>query len=546
MASVDEYEGSALLRNPVLTKGTAFTDEERRAKRVTGLLPPAPETMEDQVTRVKWQLSQFSKSIDKYTFLTTLSATNIRLFHKVLYENLEELLPIVYTPTVGEGCVKFNRLFLKPAGLYLSAFRHRGRFREILDNWPSPEVDILVVTDGGRILGLGDLGTNGMGISCGKIALYVTGAGFDPDRAMPVCLDCGTDNVSLREDPLYLGDRKARLHGAEHLAVVEEFCMAIKSKWPNCLIQFEDFKTEAAFEILDSLRDKAFCFNDDIQGTAAVVAAGFLNGMKVQNSKMDEVRVVFCGAGSSACGVAHMLASILETEGGVSKEAAYKGIYLVDTKGLITSTRTDVLAAHKRPFARADGVPNMKDLVEIVRYVRPHALFGLTGGGQKFTKEVVEEICRHCDRPLIFPLSNPTSQAEVSARDAIEWSHGSCLFASGSPFDPVVYENKTFVPGQANNAFIFPGVGFGAVAIKATKVNDEMLITAAKQLASTVTNEDLEQGRLYPAIKNLRTISVSIANEVAKTAVATGAAKPEKPLKTSTSLILSKVAHTEY
>eukprot|EP00210_Caulerpa_lentillifera_P007505 g7171.t1 len=546
MNSCEESGGSPLLWNPVLTKGTAFTEEERRSKGLSGLLPPTSESMEDQVKRVKWQICQLPNDLEKYSFLTVLSATNQRLYYKVLFENLAELLPVVYTPTVGEGCQKFSRLYLKPAGMYFSAFRHRGQFREMLDNWPANDVDIIVVTDGGRILGLGDLGINGMGISCGKIALYIAAAGFHPERAMPVCLDCGTDNLELRDDAFYLGERKPRIHGAEHLAVVEEFCLAVKSKWPNCLIQFEDFKTEPAFEILQSLRDRVLCFNDDIQGTAAVVSAGFLNGIRIQKTSMNEVRVVFVGAGSSACGVAHMLAGMLQSEGGLSKEAAYGAIYLVDTKGLITNTRTDVLPEHKRPFVRTDGVPDLIDLVEIIHHIRPHALFGLTGGGQKFTKEVVEELCTHCDRPLIFPLSNPTSQAEVSAIDAYEWSRGMCLFAAGSPFEPVEYGGRTFVPGQANNVFIFPGLGFGAVAIKASKVNDEMLKASAKQLASSVTVDELEQGKLYPDVKTLRTVSIGVAKEVARTAVATSVAVLERPIRNYATFIISKLANTDY
>lgn len=546
MASCEEKGGFPLLSNPVLTKGTAYTDPERRDKGLAGLLPPTPESMSDQARRVIWQLHQLPTNLEKYSFLTVLSATNQRLFHKVLFDNLEELLPIVYTPTVGEGCRNFSRIFVKPSGMYFSAFRHKGHFREMLENWPMKEVDIIVVTDGGRILGLGDLGINGMGISCGKISLYITGAGFHPEQAMPVCLDCGTDNLELREDEFYLGERKPRLVGEQHFAIVEEFCQAVRSKWPNCLIQFEDFKTEDAFLILERLRNEVFCFNDDIQGTAAVVAAGFLNGIRVQRINMNEAKVLFVGAGSSACGVAHMLASILQTEGNLTREEAYNAIYLVDTRGLITSTRPDELAVHKRPFARTDIFQELKDLVEIVKLVKPTALFGLTGGGQKFHQEVIEEICKYCNRPLIFPLSNPTSQAEISANDAFEWSQGTCLFASGSPFEPVLYNGRTFVPGQANNVFIFPGLGFGAVAVKASKVNDEMLLAAAKELAGKVTREELDQGRLFPEVKDLRQISVGVAREVAKAAVRSGAAIPERPIKNYAALVIGKLADAEY
>lgn len=338
--------------NPILNKGTAFTLAQRESKRLEGLLPPKVESMDQQAKRVVWQLHNLSQPLEKYALLLELGATNQRLFYKVLLDNLVELLPIVYTPTVGEGCLNFHRVFMNPSGMYFSAFQHRGRFRELLENWSSKEVDIIVVTDGGRILGLGDLGANGMGISIGKIALYVTGAGFNPERAMPVLLDCGTNNEELLDDEFYLGEKQRRLTGSEHLAVVREFCHAVQDKWPHCLIQFEDFQTPDAFAILESLRDEVLCFNDDIQGTAAVVSAGFINGMKVQKTELKDVRVVFYGAGSSAVGVAHMLASLIQSEGGVDKDEAYKAIYLVDTRGLITNTREGDLAAHKQPFAR--------------------------------------------------------------------------------------------------------------------------------------------------------------------------------------------------
>ena len=354
LSSCEEYGGAPLLCNPMLNRGTAFTSDGRRGKNIEGLLPTRVESMDVQVKRVMWQLNDLERPIDKYTLLLKLSGTNQHLFYKVLMDNLVELLPIVYTPTVGEGCTKFNRLFHQASGMYFSAFQHRGRFRELLDNWPSKEVDIIVVTDGGRILGLGDLGTNGMGISIGKISLYVAGAGFNPERAMPVCLDCGTDNETLRNDELYLGENRPRLKGEEHMEVVREFCMAVKDKWPHCLVQFEDFQTTDAFTILDQLRDELLCFNDDIQGTAAVVSAGFINGLKVQGTNFKDVRIVFYGAGSSAVGVATMLASLIQTEGGLSKDDAFKAIYLVDTRGLITNSREGDLPAHKQPFARSD------------------------------------------------------------------------------------------------------------------------------------------------------------------------------------------------
>lgn len=528
MLACDENGSAPLIWNPVLNKGTRFGQTERMLKRLLGLLPPVVESLELQAERVMYQLREAERPIGKYVILNDLATANLSLFYKVLVDNLVELLPIVYTPTVGEGCMKYGRVFRSPLGMYFSGFDDKGRFREMLDNWYSDEVDIIVVTDGGRILGLGDLGTNGMGISVGKISLYVAGAGFHPERALPVALDCGTDRKEMLEDKFYLGKKEPRLRGDEHMAVVEEFCMAVKDKWPNCLVQFEDFQTDRAFAILEKMRDRLLCFNDDIQGTGAVVLTGFINGMRVQKTNLKDARVVFYGAGSSACGVAGMIAKLIQVEAKVSKEEAFKAVYLVDSKGLITNTRGDKLAPHKEPFARTDGTPDMKSLVDIIAYAKPHALFGLSGAGPSFDKAVIEEVCKYCEKPLIFPLSNPTSKAEITAENAIHWSQGKAIFAAGSPFPPVEYDGKVIKPGQANNVFIFPGVGFGAVNVKATKVTDEMLVAASKALAKCVFPEELERGQIYPEIQDLRKICVKIAAEVGKCAVEQGVGRLEK------------------
>eukprot|EP00884_Botryococcus_braunii_P013926 jgi/Botrbrau1/22534/Bobra.114_2s0058.1 len=376
--------------------------------RMEGLLPPVHETIEHQAQRVMNQLHEDCPTpLSKYELLSQLAATNNRLLYYVLIHNLEELAPIVYTPTVGEACQKFDRIYRNALGMYFDAFNQRGRFRRILNNWPSHNVQIIVVSDGGRILGLGDLGTNGMGIPIGKIELYVAGGGFHPEHSMPCILDMGTNREVLLNDPFYLGNKKQRLEGDEHLAVVEEFCLAVKDKWPNCLVQFEDFQTDRAFAILDHLRDKLLCFNDDIQGTGAIVTTGFINGMKAQGTPLEDARIVFFGAGSSAVGVALTIASLLVKECGVTKEEALKALYMVDTKGLVTMTRGDKLAEHKLAVARKDDIPNMKDLKEIVAYVKPHALIGLSGFGPAFDQETIEELCKYHDSPLIFPALQP-------------------------------------------------------------------------------------------------------------------------------------------
>mmetsp|Transcript_1649 Transcript_1649/g.2364 ORF Transcript_1649/g.2364 Transcript_1649/m.2364 type:complete len:553 (-) Transcript_1649:1118-2776(-) len=515
--------------NPTLNKGTAFTMRERKEHSLRGLFPPSVEALSLQAERVMKQIREESgPDLDKYSILQQLSVTNQTLFYKVLCDNVVELLPIVYTPTVGAACINFDRIYRASIGMYFSAELDKGEFRDILDNWPHPEVKIIVITDGGRILGLGDLGTNGMGISIGKISLYVAGAGFHPKHSLPVCLDVGTNRKELLEDRFYLGSKTPRLQGEEHMEVVEEFCMAVKDKWPHCLIQFEDFKTDRAFAILERMRDKVLCFNDDIQGTGSVVLAGFINGMKAQKADLKHSKVVFYGAGSSACGVAGMIVELLQSEG-LSRKEALKAIYMVDTKGLITNTRGDKLAPHKVPFARTDGAPDMKELCAIIEYVKPYALFGLSGGGTAFDKPIVRKLCDGCDRPLIFPLSNPTSKAEITATDAYTFSDGKCIFAAGSPFDPVEYNGRTYYPGQGNNVFIFPGVGFGAVLAKAKKIPDTFFIEAAKELADFVTTEEINAGKIYPSLKDLRNISLNIAVRVVNTAFDMDLAEIERP-----------------
>ncbi|KAK9812749.1 hypothetical protein WJX72_002964 [[Myrmecia] bisecta] len=526
-----EEEGSApVIWIPVLNKGTSFTLEERKEKRLEGLLPPAVESLQLQADRVLLQLKEDCDTpLQQYELLAQVAASNETLFYKVLIDNITMLAPVVYTPTVGEACQKFDRIYRQALGMYFDHVHYKGRFRQLLDHWPSHNVQIIVVTDGGRILGLGDLGTNGMGIPIGKISLYVSGGGFHPEHSLPAQLDCGTDNEELLKDRFYLGNKVPRLKGEAHMAVVDEFVMAVKDKWPDCLIQFEDFQTDQAFKILEAYRDKVLCFNDDIQGTGAVVTSGFINGMKAQGTPIAEARVVFYGAGSSAVGVASMIALLLQQEGGTSKEEAFKNIYMVDSKGLVTTSRGDELPEHKQVVARRDDVPNIKDLKEIIAHVKPHALIGLTGAGPSFDKDVVEEMCKHVERPLIFPLSNPTSKAEITAEHAYEWSGGKAIFASGSPFDPYKYQGKVLEPGQANNVFIFPGVGFGAVMVKSRTIQDEMLIAAAKGLADYVSPEDIKKGKIYPDLGELRDISAVVATAVGEEAFRLGLAGIPKP-----------------
>ncbi|CAL5222208.1 g4539 [Coccomyxa viridis] len=527
---VEEHGAAPIVWIPFLNRGTNFTPEERRRKRLEGLVPPAVEPIELQAERVMLQLhDECPNSLAKYELLAQLAATNVSLLYYVLIHNLEQLAPIVYTPTVGEACQKFDRIFRQSLGMYFDCFNQRGRFREIMDNWFSHSVQIIVVTDGGRILGLGDLGTNGMGIPVGKIQLYVGVGGFHPEHSLPAQLDVGTCNEELLKDKFYLGNKKKRLDGKEHMAAVEEFCMAAKNKWPNVLIQFEDFPTDKAFDILDRMRDKVLCFNDDIQGTGAVTTAGFINGMKAQHTPLKDARIVFYGAGSSAVGVATMIAQLISKETGMPFDEAKKHIYMMDSKGLITTKRGDKLPEHKKLMAHGDDVPVLKDLKDVIAHVKPHALIGLTGAGPAFKKEDIEEMLKYCDKPLIFPLSNPSSKAEITAEKAYEYAHGKCVYASGSPEEPVKVNGKTVKVGQCNNFWIFPGVGFGAVMSKSKKVTDEMFLAAARALADFVTPEQIEQGQLYPEAKDLRKVAATVATAVADEAIKQGVARIKRP-----------------
>ena len=525
-----EAFSSPIAPHPIPSRtGTNFSEEERREKNLEGLLPPVIESLDDQAARLMRQLrSESLTDLQRNNVMKQIMATHTTLFYKVLVENIEELAPIVYTPTIGEACQRWSAMFREPLGMYVSAFRHRGRMHEVLGNWPNKNVQIIVVTDGSRILGLGDLGTNGIGISIGKIALYVAAVGFHPEHSLPVVLDLGCNRKELREDALYLGERRPRLEGDEYHAAVDEFCEAVRRRWPNALLQFEDFETSKAFSILDRQRERLLCFNDDIQGTGAVVTSGFVNGMKAQGTDLRDARVVFYGAGSSAVGVAKSIVTFMQQRAGISEEEAKRGIYMVDSKGLITNSRGDARPDHKRAMARSDDVPNLKDLREIIDYVKPHALIGLSAAGPVWTEPVIRALCRHCASPLVFPLSNPTSNAEISAEDAYEWSDGRCIFAAGSPFKPVEYEGTWFTPGQANNVFVFPGIGFGATMAKARLVNDEMFVAAADGLARAVTDAQLAKKQLYPAINNLRAVSLDVAVAVAKAAWDSGVSALEE------------------
>ena len=521
----NQPRGVAVLRNPWLNRGSVFTEEERDRLGLSGLLPPRVSTFADQVSRLKEVIDSEAAPINKYLTLESVHASDEALYFQLVMENVEEYMPLIYTPTVGEACQKFSHIFRYARGLYISS-EDRGRVRELVANVPNHDVDIIVVTDGQRILGLGDLGVNGMGIPVGKLALYTACAGVNPQRALPVTLDVGTNNEEFLKDPLYMGLRQHRVTGPEYMALVEEFITAVRERWPNVLIQFEDFQNTNAFALLDAWRDRVTCFNDDIQGTAAVVVTGLYTAVRALKQKLSDQRILFLGAGAAATGIAHLIADAM-AEDGIDRNEALKRIALFDSKGLVSSTRGDKLAPNKVPFAQA--YEHTTDFAQAIRQLKPTCIIGVSAQGGAFTEDVVKAMCEVNARPMIFALSNPTSKAECTAKQAYTWSEGKCLFACGSPFAPVAVGNKTFVPRQGNNSYVFPGIGFGCIFVRAKTIPNQIFLTAAKTLANLVSESDLANGSLYPPLSQVRELSAHIAVAVADYCFKNGLAQVERP-----------------
>jgi malate dehydrogenase (oxaloacetate-decarboxylating)(NADP+) len=516
--------GTALLRDPTLNKGTAFSDAEREMLGLRGLLPPHISTQEEQVTRVLENFRRLQTPLAKYIMLESLQDRNEALFYRVVLENPDEMMPIIYTPTVGLACQQFGHIYRRPRGLYVSA-ADRGRIQQVLSNWPYREAAIIVVTDGERILGLGDLGANGMGIPIGKLALYTACAGVHPRRCLPVMLDVGTNNETLLADPLYVGTRRKRLAGAEFDELVEEFIEATQAVFPGVLVQFEDFANHNAFRLLSRYRDRICSFNDDIQGTASVTVAGIFSALRVTKKKMSEQTFLCLGAGEAATGISDLLVAAMRADG-LSEAQARARCWLVDSKGLVVAERKE-LAEHKKPYAHPHAP--VSDFIGAVKAVKPTAIVGVSAMPNTFTREVVETMTQLNERPIVFALSNPTSRAECTAEQAYQWSGGKALFASGSPFDPITYNGKRYVPRQGNNSYIFPGVGLGVTAVAASRVTDDMFMAAARALAETVTTTDLDQGSLYPPLQAIRSASLQVAVAVAEIAFRDGLAGVDRP-----------------
>jgi malate dehydrogenase (oxaloacetate-decarboxylating)(NADP+) len=520
----DQPRGQALLHDPRRNKGTAFTEAERRAYGLEGLLPPAVSTMEWQVARRHAEIAALSDDLQKYLVLSDLQARNERLFYAVLMSNPAEYMPLVYTPTVGEACQKFAHVFRSPRGMYLP-ITARGRLREVLGNWPEKDVRFIVVTDGERILGLGDLGAGGMGIPIGKLSLYTACAGVPPQHCLPVLLDVGTNNHELLEDPLYFGLRQPRARGEEYTAFVDEFVAAVEALHPKCCIQWEDFANFNAVPILARYRDRICAFNDDIQGTAGVALAGIFAALRVTRQKITDQRFLFLGGGSAGTGIAELISQAMALEGMDIQEARRRSA-LFDIHGLLVASRTD-LADFQKPFAQ--DLPPASTFVDAVRTIRPTGIIGVSTVPKLFSQEVIETMAEINERPIIFPYSNPTSRSECTAEEAYRWSGGRAVFASGSPFPPVEVAGRRFVPGQGNNVYIFPAMGMAVYATEATRVTEEMFIVAARAVAEQVTEADLAQGLIYPPQSRILQASLHVAERVAAYIFDKGLARVPRP-----------------
>jgi malate dehydrogenase (oxaloacetate-decarboxylating)(NADP+) len=516
--------GAALLRDPKLNKGTAFTEHERDALGLRGLLPPHIGTQELQVARVLENFHRLQTPLAKYILIESLQDRNEALFFRVIMDNPDEMLPIIYTPTVGLACQQFGHIYRRPRGMFISA-ADRGRIAQVMRNWPYREAAMIVATDGERILGLGDLGANGMGIPIGKLALYTACAGLHPWRCLPIMLDVGTNNEALLADPLYLGLRRKRLTGAVFDEFVEEFIEATQLVFPGVVVQFEDFANHNAFRLLRRYRDRVCSFNDDIQGTASVTAAGIFSALRVTKKRMSEQTFLCFGAGEAATGISDLLAAAM-VDDGLDPAAARRRCWMVDSKGLVVASRAG-LAEHKIPYAHEH--PPVADFLAAVKALQPTAIVGVGATPGTFTREIIAEMTRLNERPIVFALSNPTSKSECTAEQAYAWSGGRALFASGSPFDAVTINGKHFVPRQGNNSYIFPGVGLGVVAVRASRVTDAMFMAAARTLAASVSTDDLAQGSLYPPLRGVREVSARIAAAVAEVAFREGLAEIDRP-----------------
>ena len=524
MESDPKFSPFCLLHDPALNKGTAFTEAERDELGLRGLLPPRVHSQREQMLRVVANVRKKSSDLERYIFLMGLQDRNETLFYRTLLDHLEEMMPIIYTPTVGLACQEYGHIFRRPRGIFVSV-KDAGRVRRILQNWPARNVQVVVVTDGERTLGLGDLGADGMGIPVGKLALYTACAGIHPSACLPVTIDAGTDNEDLLKDPLYIGIQRHRIRGTAYDNLIDELMAAVQEVFPRALIQFEGLGDRTAFRLLNEYRNKARVFNDDVQGTAAVTLAGLYLALRLRERSLIDQRFVFVGAGQAEKGIADLVVDAMVQQGSSEADARAR-CWFFDSEGLVVSGRTD-LAAHERPYAH-DYEPTA-ELLSTINSLQPTALIGASGIPNAFNVHVLNRMAKINERPIIFALSTPTSRSECTAMQAYHVTSGHAVFASGNPFDDVLMEGNRFIPGQCNNAYIFPGVGLGIVASRSRLVPNEIFLVAAQTLADEVSESDRAEGRIYPPLSRIREVSLAIATAVAQFVYDRGLAEAPKP-----------------
>ncbi|HHF2942089.1 TPA: NAD-dependent malic enzyme [Vibrio alginolyticus] len=522
------YAGPALLATPLLNKGSAFSAEERSSFNLEGLLPESTETIQEQVERAYQQYKSFESDMDKHIYLRNIQDTNETLYYRLVQNHISEMMPIIYTPTVGAACENFSNIYRRGRGLFIS-YPNRDRIDDLLNNAANHNVKVIVVTDGERILGLGDQGIGGMGIPIGKLSLYTACGGISPAYTLPIVLDVGTNNPQRLADPMYMGWRHPRITGAEYDAFVEEFIQAVQRRWPDALIQFEDFAQKNAMPLLERYKDRVCCFNDDIQGTAAVTVGSLLAACKAAGTQLSKQRITFLGAGSAGCGIAEAIIAQMVSEG-ISDEQARSQVYMVDRWGLLQEGMPNLLDFQQRLVQKHTNTKEWKNegngfsLLDVMRNAKPTVLIGVSGAPGLFSQEVIEEMHKHCKRPIVFPLSNPTSRVEATPNDIIRWTNGEALVATGSPFEPVVHEGRTYPIAQCNNSYIFPGIGLGVLAVNAKRVTDEMLMESSRALATCSPLAINGRGALLPPLEEIHLVSKKIAFAVGKKAIEQGVA----------------------
>ncbi|GIU04817.1 MULTISPECIES: NAD-dependent malic enzyme [unclassified Shewanella] len=524
------FAGPAILEAPLINKGSAFTEEERIFFNLEGLLPHVIETIEEQASRAYDQYKNFSNDLDKHIYLRNIQDTNETLYYRLVQNHITEMMPIIYTPTVGMACERFSKDYRRNRGLFIS-YANKDRIDDILNNSTRQKVKIIVVTDGERILGLGDQGIGGMGIPIGKLSLYTSCGGISPAYTLPITLDVGTDNPHLLEDPMYMGMRSPRIGGEEYKEFVEAFMQAVHRRWPDALIQFEDFAQKNAMPLLERYKDQYCCFNDDIQGTAAVTVGSLLAACKAAKTKLSEQRITFLGAGSAGCGIAEAIVAQMVSEG-ITEQQARKQVFMVDRWGMLQSNMPNLLPFQQKLAQNCDDIANWDNfsdnisLLDVVNNAKPTVLVGVSGAPGLFTEEIIKAMHSHCKRPIVFPLSNPTSRVEATPKDILHWTQGQALVATGSPFEPVVVDDVTYEIAQCNNSYIFPGIGLGVLASGAKRVSDAMLMASSRALAECSPLAIDGEGSLLPKLEDIHKVSKHIAFAVARTAIEEGHALP--------------------